>query len=120
MDVKLNIYAEKNNDGMMIAGFTNSIINEQNLRKVLRSCGFRIGTDKPLRPKAIVYDNPYTFVFWNDGTRTTVKANNDPFSEEYGLAMAFVRKIYGGNRSQFLRDVENGKEISELLSDFDK
>lgn len=65
-------------------------------------------SEDPLRPKAIFYNPPLTHVFWNDGTSTKVCTHNEPFTKEFGYAMALARKIYGGNRSEFLRDVESG------------
>lgn len=67
----------------------------------------------PLRPVAIFYDPPATSVFWNDGTSTKVCTHNEPFVKEFGYAMALARKVYGGNRSEFLRDVESGYSHTE-------
>jgi len=41
----------------------------------------------------IIFNNPATIVYWTDGTKTVVKAHGEEFSEEYGLAMAFARKV---------------------------
>lgn len=71
--------------------------------------GIVFGTieEPKLRPEKIYYDEPFTTVIWNDGTKTTVRANNENFTKEFGLAMAYMKKLYG-NRSEFLRDVESG------------
>lgn len=58
--------------------------------------------------KFLFYFPPYTLVVWDDYTWTMVKTHGDPFSKEFGYAMAIVRKFYDGNRSAFLRDVESG------------
>lgn len=42
----------------------------------------------------LIYSDPATIVFWEDGTKTVVKCDNEPFSEEHGLAMAYMRKIF--------------------------
>lgn len=41
----------------------------------------------------IIFNNPATIVYWKDGTKTVVKAHDEEFSEEHGLAMAFARKV---------------------------
>lgn len=49
-------------------------------------------------PKRIVYNNPATIVFWNDGTKTVVKcAETEIFSEYYGFLACLAKKIYGTN-----------------------
>lgn len=46
-------------------------------------------TPKPVR---VIFNDPATIVFWSDGTKTVVKAHNEPFNQEKGLAMAIVKK----------------------------
>lgn len=41
----------------------------------------------------IIFNNPATIVYWKDGTKTVVKAHDEEFSEEHGLAMTFARKV---------------------------
>lgn len=53
----------------------------------------------------VIFNDPATIVFWNDGTKTVVKANNEPFDKEKGLAMAFAKKALGnkGNYNNTFR-----------------
>ena len=39
--------------------------------------------------KDVIYNDPATIVFWEDGTKTVVKCKNEKFDPEKGLAMAF-------------------------------
>lgn len=50
-------------------------------------------------PKRIYYyDNNYTTVLWNDGTRTTVKLSDDDIYDEYSaFCAALAKRIYGSN-----------------------
>lgn len=49
-------------------------------------------------PKKIVYNDPATVVFWQDGTKTVVKcAETEIFSEYYGFLAALAKKIFGTN-----------------------
>ena len=49
----------------------------------------------------VIYNNPATIVFWKDGTKTVVKAQDEAFDEEKGLAMAIVKKLYGNDSKYF-------------------
>lgn len=62
-------------------------------------------TKKPMLPeiKDVIFNDPATIVFWEDGTKTIVKCQRgtgDIYSKETGLAMAIVKKAYG-NRGNF-------------------
>ncbi len=44
----------------------------------------------------VVFNDPATIVFWNDGSKTVVKCNpEDKFDPEKGLAMACMKKLFG-------------------------
>ena len=50
--------------------------------------------------KNVIFNDPATIVFWNDGTKTVVKCQpGDSFDPEKGLAMAIVKKAYGNKGS---------------------
>ena len=42
--------------------------------------------------KRLIFNPPATIVYWTDGTKTVVKAQDEEFDEEKGLAMAFMKK----------------------------
>lgn len=47
--------------------------------------------------KNVIYNDPATIVFWDDGTKTVVKCQvGEQFDKEKGLAMAILKKLYGG------------------------
>ena len=49
-----------------------------------------------LKMKKVIFNDPATIVYWNDGTKTVVKASDgDEFDAEKGLAMAVVKKTIG-------------------------
>lgn len=76
------------------------------LRRMLYfgNCGPRyIGTiDWGTKPKIerVIFHDPATIVYWMDGTKTVVKANNEKFDKEKGLLAAIVKKVYG-NKGNF-------------------
>lgn len=43
----------------------------------------------------VIYNDPATIVFWKDGTKTVVKAQDCKFDPAVGLAMCFVKKTIG-------------------------
>ena len=46
--------------------------------------------------KNVIYNDPATIVYWQDGTKTVVKCQKDDiYDPEKGLAMAFIKKLYG-------------------------
>ena len=49
----------------------------------------------------VIFNNPATIVFWDDGTKTVVKAENEPFDPEKGLAMAIAKKVFGNQGSYY-------------------
>ena len=50
--------------------------------------------------KNVIFNDPATIAFWEDGTKTVVKCQpGDSFDPEKGLAMAIVKKTYGNKGS---------------------
>lgn len=45
--------------------------------------------------KNVIFNDPATIVFWGDGTKTVVKALDEPYDPEKGLAMAVSKKFFG-------------------------
>lgn len=52
--------------------------------------------------KNVIFNSPATIVFWNDGTKTVVKCqNNEEFDPEKGITMAFFKKMHGNTGHYF-------------------
>lgn len=66
----------------------------------------------PTTIKKVIFKNPATIVFWTDGTKTVVKANNEPYDKEKGLAMAYVKK-HMGNRGNYYNQIKKWVENEE-------
>jgi hypothetical protein len=45
--------------------------------------------------KKVIFHDPATIVYWNDGTKTVVKSHGERFDQEKGLAMAIVKYLGG-------------------------
>lgn len=57
-------------------------------------------TKLPQIEKAI-FNDPATIVIWKDGTKTVVKAHNEAYDPEKGLAMAITKKALGNEGNYF-------------------
>ena len=51
--------------------------------------------------KNVIFNDPATIVFWDDETKTVVKAEDEVFDPEKGLAMAIVKKTMADNRGYY-------------------
>ena len=45
--------------------------------------------------KKVIFHDPATIVYWNDGTKTVVKSHGERFDPDKGLAMAIVKYLGG-------------------------
>ena len=56
----------------------------------------------PFAIKNVIFNPPATIVFWEDGTKTVVKAGEyDEFDPEKGLAMAISKRALGGKHDYY-------------------
>ena len=51
--------------------------------------------------KNVVFNPPATIVFWADNSKTVVKAENETFDPEKGLAMAIAKKALGNKGNYY-------------------
>lgn len=60
-----------------------------------------------IKIKRIIFNPPATVIIWGDNTKTVVKcAEDDEFNPEIGVAMCYMKKIYG-SRHAFSKKVES-------------
>ena len=69
--------------------------------------------------KKVIFNNPATIVFWSDGSKTVVKAHNDDYDPEKGLAMAIAKKALGneGNYYKVFKKWLPKEDSSEEIRD---
>lgn len=67
--------------------------------------------------KEIIINEPAMIVFWKDGTKTVVKAQDgETFDEEKGLAMAYAKKALGNNYAaygRFKQRLKHAKKVTK-------
>lgn len=61
----------------------------------------QVDTESNMKIKKVLFSDPATIVFWADGSKTVVKAENEPFDPEKGLAMAISKKALGNNHGYY-------------------
>ena len=68
------------------------------------------------RIKNVIFNDPATIVFWSDNTKTVVKAQNEPFDPEKGLAMAICKRALG-NEGNYYNEIKKWlpKEKNETI-----
>lgn len=75
----------------------------------------------------VIFNKPATIVFWNDGTKTIVRVNNEEFDPEKGLAMAIAKKALG-NKGKYYdefkkwlpKEDETSYNFLDMISDIKK
>lgn len=55
----------------------------------------------PLEIVNVIFNSPATIVFWSDNTKTVVKAVDEPYDPEKGIAMAIAKKMMGDNKYEY-------------------
>lgn len=80
-------------------------LNKVNLKRFSYSLDIEI--------EKVIFNNPATIVFFKDGEKIVVKANNEDFDKEKGLAMAVIRRLY--SRNEFKRMIENAINQEEKI-----
>lgn len=79
--------------------FDNAMYNISNKNNFFFK-GFYCVTEDEIIPKVkkIIFHDPATIVFWEDGTKTVVKRMKDQeFSKYYGFLAALGKKLYKNN-----------------------
>ena len=71
---------------------------------------------KQLSVKKVIFNDPATIVFWEDGTKTVVKCSkNDSFNPYNGFCAALAKKIYGTSRTRKIVDQGDDQKLVEKI-----
>ena len=77
---------------------------DENLGLLLESEALKLQAEKagvlePSDIEKVLFKEPYTIVYWADGTKTKVKCSEaDNYSKDAGLAFCIAKKICGSKR----------------------
>lgn len=99
-----NAYAELlkygEEDDKSIMEYNKITVNSKNI--------FGVGSKPQI--KNVHFNPPMTIVIWTDGTKTFVKAHNELFDPEKGLAMAIAKKFIGDNKYDYIEEINKWVE----------
>lgn len=77
--------------------------------------------------KKVIFNDPATIVYWFDGTKTVVKAENEDYDPEKGLAMCICKKVLGnkGNYYEVFKkwlpeESESDRSLKERIKNLSK
>ena len=76
--------------------------------------------DKTPEIKDVIFQDPATIVLWADGTKTVVRAQDEEYDPEKGLAMAICKKVGGNKWSYFNKFKHWLKKIKPTTGDFEQ
>lgn len=91
---------------MNIDGF--ALLDDLNGMKIALNSVY--GLRKVPEIKRVIFNDPATIVLWGDDTKTIVKAENETFDPEKGLAMAITKKALGNEGNYY-------NELKKYLGD---
>lgn len=95
-----------------IGSITQKVINDEMVR-----LKFKLFNTQIPQIKNVIFNDPATIVFWTDGTKTVVKAqDDDAFDPEKGLAMAISKKALG-NKGNYCNELKKWLPKEEPVSD---
>ena len=64
--------------------------------------------------KRIVYHDPATIVFWQDGTKTVVKCmDGEPFEKYAGFCAALAKKVFSTSKAKKVAGAKKKDEVEE-------
>lgn len=94
-------------------------LNKVDISKELNMLSAAV-VNKSRQPKIerVIFNDPATIVFWSDGDKTVVKAVNEAYDPEKGLAMAITKKLLGHNKGNYYNELKkwlpsNEKEVAD-------
>ena len=84
-------------------GHDDSVLPQVLVDAIIMKQRSKMGFNALPKIKQVIFNNPATIVFWTDDTKTIVKAVNEKFDPEKGLAMAIAKK-YLGNKGNYFNE----------------
>lgn len=89
----------------------------KNTYKTLVNKLYGLPEHQQYEPMKVIFNKPATIVYWLDGSKTVVKAQNDePFDPEKGLAMAIAKKALGNEGNYFNHIKKWTEDVEEPYS----
>lgn len=91
----------------------NSFMNDNPWKAYLES-KITKPTPRYFEPVNVIYNDPATIVFWDDGSKTVIKClDGDVYSEEAGFALCFMKKHTGNDNRIFHRILKKFRTVPD-------
>lgn len=75
---------------------------KEEAKKPVDSFETKQSTNRRVKIRDVIFSDPATVVFWDDNTKTVVKARGgEKYDKEKGLAMAIIKKITGNTGNYY-------------------
>jgi hypothetical protein len=102
----------------------NYILETERMQYLLNSAyGVATAQHNKFEIKEIIINEPAMIIFWKDGTKTVVTAQEgETFDEEKGLAMAYAKKALGNNYAaggRFKQRLKHAKRVNKAEKETD-
>ena len=75
--------------------------NDVEITKKVYNSFFSAKNTATMGIRKVIFNDPATIIFWNDGTKTVVKADGEAFDPEKGMAMAISKKMLGNEGNYY-------------------
>ena len=86
-----------------MSGFSVGELMMDSRTSLIDALGVAYKKEKPCVPgiKNVIFHDPATIVWWEDGTKTVVKADKEKYDPEKGLTMAISKKALGNQGNYY-------------------
>lgn len=100
------------------------LMDREKMKYLLNSAyGVATAQHNKFEIKEIIINEPAMIIFWKDGTKTVVTAQEgETFDEEKGLAMAYAKKALGNNYAaggRFKQRLKHAKRVNKAAEETD-
>ena len=103
----VHTYTFKPIDIDLIFSYHPTTDKKEETKKPVDSFETKQSTNRRVKIRDVIFSDPATVVFWDDNTKTVVKARGgEKYDKEKGLAMAIIKKITGnaGNYYEIFKE----------------
>lgn len=71
-------------------------VTDMIMKNIQKDLKYQMDIVPYFRIKKVIFNNPATIVYWEDGAKTVVKCDEDDYyDKETGLALCFMKKALG-------------------------
>lgn len=81
-------------------------MSKEQLNAMFGTAKVTVRKEDLMKIKRVIFNDPATIVFWDDGTKTVVKCmKGETFDPEKGILVAWYKKLYG-DKPNYMKDIK--------------